>query len=130
MAIEVKIADQVLCATFHGEVGIGDLLEFSEAARQIETESGEALNYLTDLSAVKSTDLDFGAIQEFAAIRMTLRLKNRVKSAVVAPRPLQLGFARMYQTLSNHPQINLQIFKDRETAWAWLKADNELRPDA
>jgi hypothetical protein len=122
MALEVTTVDGVFCVTFQGSVGIRDLQNLAEASKKAEAGGGVSPDFLTDLSAMENAELDFGAIQEFAAVRMTMRLKNRIKSAIVATRPLQMGFARMYQTLTNHPQIHMRIFKDRESAWTWLKA--------
>jgi hypothetical protein len=42
--------------------------------------------------------------------RRTQRFANSIKSAVVASRPVQVGFARMYQTLNTNPQVEIQIF--------------------
>lgn len=124
MALDATIVDGVFRVTFQGNVGISDLQNLAEASKKVEAEGGVSPNFLTDLSAVENAELDFGVIQEFAAMRMTMTLKNRIKSAIVATQPLQLGFARMYQTLTNHPQINMRIFKDRDSAWKWLQTED------
>jgi hypothetical protein len=36
----------------------------------------------------------------------------------------QLGFARMYQTLSDSPQITMNVFMDEIKAIEWLKTDD------
>jgi hypothetical protein len=43
-----------------------------------------------------------------------------VKSAIVAPMPVQVGFARMFQILNDHPQIEVQLFATLAEAEAWL----------
>jgi hypothetical protein len=44
-----------------------------------------------------------------------------VRTALVAVTPVQLGIARMFQTLNDHPLIELRVFSDREAAVAWLE---------
>jgi len=38
----------------------------------------------------------------------------------VASKPAQFGYARMYQTLNENPNIELELFINREKAMAWL----------
>lgn len=72
-------------------------------------------------------DLNYAKIAAVASIRRAAPLKNAVKSAIVAPQPIQYGFARMFQTLNDNPRINLQVFSDRASAMEWLVAG---RPQA
>ena len=59
-----------------------------------------------------------------AARRKATFLKNSIKSAVVAPRPVSAGFSRMYQMLNDHPQVQIEIFGAEDDAVAWLMAGN------
>jgi len=43
-----------------------------------------------------------------------------VKSAIVAATPVQVGYARMFQMLNEHPSVTVEIFGDLPTAVAWL----------
>lgn len=47
-------------------------------------------------------------------------LKNRVKSAIVAQRPVDYGMARMFEMLIQNPQIEVRVFRDGESARQWL----------
>ena len=86
----------------------------------IEASSVIAPNRLTDLSAVSAPHPVFLDVQALANRRKIQPLANAVKSAIVAPRPIHIGFARMYQNLNNHPQITIEIFATAEDAEAWL----------
>ncbi|HEX2854014.1 MAG TPA: hypothetical protein VHO24_12310 [Opitutaceae bacterium] len=77
---------------------------------------------ITDMSRVSGITLDFTAMEAFAAKRRNAPLKNRVKSAIVAPQPLQFGFARMYQTLNENRDIVIELFRDEASALQWLEA--------
>jgi hypothetical protein len=65
-------------------------------------------------------DLDFPKMEAVASRRRKAPLKNKVKSAIVAPRLDQFGFARMFATLNDNPNIEIQIFNDRDRALEWL----------
>ncbi len=43
------------------------------------------------------------------------------KSAIVVNSDLTMGFSRMFQTLNDHPDIDIQIFKTIEDAEDWIK---------
>lgn len=79
-----------------------------------------AVNRLTDLSQVSGTEMTYADMLDYVARRKVQRLANSVKAAIVAPRPLQLGFARMFQILLEHPQIEVQVFATLVEAEAWL----------
>ena len=66
-------------------------------------------------------DLSFAELHAFAAKRRKAPLKNAVKSAIVAGDAVQYGFARMYQTLNEHPYLRIEIFQSEEPARAWLR---------
>jgi hypothetical protein len=43
------------------------------------------------------------------------------KSAIVAKDVAHYGFARMYETLNDHPQVVIGIFSDEADAMRWLE---------
>jgi hypothetical protein len=55
-------------------------------------------------------------MRTFAEHRKAQTLANPVKSAAVAPQPVHVGFARMFQTLNEHPQITIEIFSSLRDA--------------
>lgn len=85
---------------------------------------------VADLSTVEGVSLNFSAITNYAAARRTAPLKNKVKAAIVAPHPLQYGFARMFQTLNDNPDINMEIFTDTDSGLAWISAGKSGDNDA
>ena len=86
-------------------------------------EDGAAPDRVTDMTALTGIDVGFDEIFALARRRRASELANPVRSALVAATPLQHGFARMYQTLNDHPQITLRIFPDMAAALAWLGED-------
>jgi hypothetical protein len=46
-----------------------------------------------------------------------------IRSAFVAPRPIQFGFARMFQTLNDNPKIELHIVNTMDEALLWIASE-------
>jgi hypothetical protein len=109
-----------LTASFSGIVTAGDVLGLAAAAWGIEKSRELIPHRITDLSGVENMDVDFTVILRAAENRKNKTFANPFKSAFVAPRDHQLGFVRMFQTLNDHPQIEIRIFRDRPSAEAWL----------
>lgn len=99
--------------------------EIGEVGRELallEADYPNTPNRLTDLSGIEKGDLPYAAIQERARKNRGRVYANKFKSAIVAPRALDYGLTRIYQTLSEHPQVDLQIFKSRAEAEEWITA--------
>jgi hypothetical protein len=120
MAFDQTITNGVVCLTFHGILDAEDLRRGAELFARMEAEFEPSPNRMADLSSVDRMDVDFGAVEALAAVRRIAPLKNKVKSAIIAPKPVLYGFARMFQTLNDNPDITLKIFRDRDLGWAWL----------
>ena len=89
---------------------------------RLEAEYVTTPNRLTDLSGVEKGELLYAAIQKRAETNRIRVFANRFKSAIVAASALDYGLTRIYQTLSENRQVDLQIFKTRAEAEAWLAA--------
>ncbi len=98
--------------------------------KKIETEARVSPDRMADLSLIEGISLNFSAITNYAAARRTAPLKNKVKAAIVAPHPLQYGFARMFQTLNDNPDIIMEIFTDKNSGLAWISAGKSGDNDA
>jgi hypothetical protein len=105
---------------FLGNLTRDDLQAAADQITAIETTLPLTPHRLTDLTQVSETDLTYADMFAFVERRKEQRLANPIKSAIVASRPVQVGFARMFQTLNDHPQIEVQIFDTLEAAETWL----------
>jgi hypothetical protein len=105
---------------FFGEITPQDLQSLATELAAFERGLPMALNRLTDVSQVSGAELTYADMLDFVERRKAQRLKNAVKSAVVAPMPVQVGFARMFQIVNDHPQIEVQVFATLAEAEAWL----------
>jgi hypothetical protein len=83
---------------------------------------------LVDITDVEVVDLTAEQIEALAGIRIFDAASRR---AIVAPRPLYFGMARMYEAHhSAKAEANIRVFTDREEAVKWLDGGpyKETRP--
>ena len=103
-----------------GIVSADDLKLMVGRAAEIEEAHPEGIDRITDFRDVEVFNLQYASVSDFAKSRRQQAFPRVIKSALVADRPVAVGFARMYQTILNHPQIDLAIFPTMEEALAWV----------
>jgi hypothetical protein len=119
MGIEVRVTVRGIGIFAFGEISWPDLAGLGARLREIEEELPTTPNRVMDLSSSAVTNIDFGKILSFSAIRNKAVLKNSIRTAIVAPTDLHFGIARMFQSTISNPQIEFQIFRTSEEAWDW-----------
>jgi hypothetical protein len=107
--------------TMSGVITKDELMLVAKEAAEIEAAARVTPHRLTDLAQVADFDLDFSRMHDFASLRRAAPLRNKVRSALVAPSQLQFGFARMFQTLNDNPLIEIAVFREETEALAWLR---------
>lgn len=75
---------------------------------------------MTDLRAVTDSAVRYPDLAKLAERTRTRPLAAPVLSAIVVSQPVQLGYARMFQTLNEHPHVTMRIFEDEVAAREWL----------
>ena len=75
---------------------------------------------MTDLTALDRIDVGFEEVFALAMKRGERKVLTPIRSALVANRPVQFGFARMFQMLNDNPRIQIRIFGNLEEAQRWL----------
>jgi hypothetical protein len=83
---------------------------------------------LWDFSGAAADKLDTKGLRNLVG-RVRERLGNRgtgYKVALVAPRDLDYGLARMYQAYASELPIALSVFRSSGEAWDWLSEDTKL----
>ena len=75
------------------------------------------------------TDVGYAEMSVLAERSRARPLNAHVRSALVVAQPVQMGFARMFQILNEHPQVTVRIFEDEMAARVWIATglpnDNE-----
>ena len=97
-----------------------DLVRVADAVSVAERAVEVCPHRVSDLTGVTRFEVGFTDMSELARRRRQQPPVNPIRSALVAASPVQLGMARMLQTLNDHPQITMRIFPDMDGALAWL----------
>jgi hypothetical protein len=120
MALEIVRRPAFYLATFTGTLTPEDLQECARRTAELEDADPEPVDRIADLCPVETFAVNFLAVSDLAKKRRDKRYGRTVKSALVADRPVAVGFARMYQTILNNPDIDVRIFPTLDQAVAWL----------
>jgi hypothetical protein len=121
MPITTDYQGEFIVIRMSGSVSLPELLEHAEAIAVIEANQPVTPHRIAILPSGLVCDLSFAELHAFAAKRRVAPLKNPVKSAIVAGDAVQFGFARMYQSLNEHPRLQVEIFQSEPVALAWLR---------
>lgn len=101
-----------------GVLTAGEMTLASDAER-IEQQY-PAKSRVTDLTSVDTFNVDFNAVFALAERRRGRQFTTSINSAIIAVKPIEIGFARMYQTLNDNPQIEIRIVSSLAEAEAWF----------
>jgi hypothetical protein len=110
-----------LVLTMSGIISPEDLRRIASEAAEVEDNLTVTPNRLIEMTQIESMAVGFSEVLALAAARRKRRFPNDFKSAFLISTEVQKGYARMYQTLNDHPRIRIEIFTDRKVAEAWLK---------
>jgi hypothetical protein len=77
-------------------------------------------NRIEDMSRLKGIRIGFDELMALTEKLRTIQLSRVVKTAVLTSNSLQYGTARIFQTILEHPQMNVEIFSNEEEAYKWL----------
>ena len=102
--------------------GVLDQADLDAVMREVERleEEGVLKDRLTDLTGLDRIDVGFEEVFALAARRAEREVSAPIRSALVANRPVQFGFARMFQMLNDNPRIQIRIFGNLQEAQQWL----------
>jgi hypothetical protein len=127
MSYEIRFEGGLLKAIFSGTVTNSDLSGLADAVAHVEASWAVTPHRMADLRSIERLDIDFTGVFAMAEGRRHARLRNPIKTAIIASDLVHFGFARMFQTLNDHPQIAIAIFRDEDEALQWLQSA-ELAP--
>jgi hypothetical protein len=123
MPYTITMEPNFLRIVLHGVLTPQDLRTLAAALAAIDIQLVVAPHRLIDMRAVIAPYLTYPDVQAYTARRQAQPFANTVRVAIVAPRPIHLGFARMYQNLNEQPQVAIEIFAAVADAETWLRAE-------
>ena len=119
MPFEIRDEGRFYSARLSGVLDRADLNAMMNEVERLE-DQGVLLDRITDLTPLERIDVGFEEVFALAARRAERRVTAPIKSALVANRPVQFGFARMFQMLNDNPRVQIRIFGNLEEAQQWL----------
>jgi hypothetical protein len=119
MPYEFRDEGKYYYARLSGSLDRAELNAMTEEVERLE-DAGLMLDRITDLTSVERIDVGFEEVFAVAQRRAERRVTAPIRSALVANRPVQFGFARMFQMLNDNPRIQIRIFGSLEEAQQWL----------
>jgi len=120
MGYIIDVSQSIWRIVFSETLTSADLRQLAKEAAEIETNTPVVASRLVDLRELCTITVGFSEVGDLAAARRSLTLPNSIRSALLVSNPVQLGYARMFQTLLEHPQIEVRVFSDEKDALVWL----------
>lgn len=120
MPITTQLRDNFIESVWHDDITTADLEQLLRAIQDFEGRLPVALDRLSDMSGAQALQFHSNYIIAMGQARQQAKLKNPVKSAIIATTPEQYGVARMFQTYNQNPDIHITIFRERLPAYEWL----------
>lgn len=121
MPYSISMENDVLHTRLTGRVTGAELNECCEEILGCEQQTAVVPHRVTDMTGAGELAVSYTEISALVEKRRKLHFPNRFKWAIIADKPLQIGYARMFQTLSDaNPQIAVRIFPDAASAEQWI----------
>jgi hypothetical protein len=121
MPFEIRDEGKYFSARLFGILDREDLNAVTAEVERLEDE-GPPKDRLTDFTALDRIDVGFEEVFALAMRRAQRKVTAPIRSALVANRPVQFGFARMFEMLNDNPRIQIRIFGTLEEAQQWLQS--------
>ena len=123
MGVEVAMHGPLLRMRFFDVLTHADLAGLADEMLAYEARLPVTPSRLSDLTAVTRMDVGFSEMLAFVERRRVVGPRQPIRSALLVAEAVQFGIARMFQTLNDHPQVTVRIFRDEAEALAWLGED-------
>lgn len=108
----------------YGKVTPQDLKRLADEIDAMEDAAPQSLDRMADLTQITEFDIGFTEMRALAVRRRIRTFERNVKSAILANTELQVGMARMFQSMNDNPQIEIRIFDSMAKAREWLHLPN------
>jgi hypothetical protein len=128
MPFEITKQDDCLFGRLSGVVTAADLDQLGTDTESLEDATPTAMDRICDIASVERFEVGFSAVNALAERRRVRKLSNSVKSAIIVKDLVQLGIARMFQTLNDNPQIEIRIFRSVAEAKEWFLSGRYTSP--
>lgn len=123
MPVTVERCPNLVLFRFSGEACVEDILEVADWCDEADREA-PGLPRFADTTAVTAAPISFGEVVRVTGERRRVARPQAVRIAILVGSDLVYAGARMYQALFDHPQVDLEVFWDRQAAFAYLRVSD------
>jgi hypothetical protein len=127
MPVTTERRSNVVTIRFSGEVTVEDLIESARDLDAIE-QTTPGLPRLADATGVPGTRIIFTELVLLTAERELAPRSYPCRFAILVDSDLGFGVAGMFEALLDHPQVEVEVFRDRQAALAWLGVEDTEKP--
>ena len=120
MAYLVSYDGSLVLVQFSGTLTREDLERVGDEIIAIERGGAHTPHRLTDFRQITDIAVGYAEMSALAERSRARPLGAHIRSALVVGQPVQMGFARMFQILNEHPRVAVRIFEDETSARAWI----------
>jgi hypothetical protein len=120
MPIELTLADAYLSVRMYGVVTSQDFVRYAQESEELELQQPRSLDRITDLTGVEHFEVHYEDVFQLADRRRRQVHTRPVMSAIIAREPVQIGMARMFQTVGDHEFIHVQVVRSLPEALDWI----------
>ena len=120
MACIFNDRDGVLFVQCHGALTLDDLLACVQQCERFDATRSDTALHVIDFTAVQQFEIGFNEMSIVTARCNSQICRNPIRCAVVAERPLAIGFARMFELLTNHPRVEIRVLRSCDDALEWF----------
>ena len=120
MPFEISHDKDYVVIRWLGTITALDLEDAARAVGRMEAADSASFHRVSDLTGIKSMDIAYPEILRLADHRRALKFATPIKTALVANQPLQIGYARMFQSLNDNASIEIRVFRSFDDASRWV----------
>jgi hypothetical protein len=128
MAVELIHGPAIVRITFSGAITAGDLAVVARESMVLEADLPRSRDRLVDLGASSTLSVSFSDVATLASLRREFSPHNPIRTAIVVHNAAQRGYARMFQTVNDHPLVAVRIFDSCDQAERWLAGPADRAP--
>jgi hypothetical protein len=120
MPFTVEKSTQLIRVTYTGTLDNKDIAGVLQDSLTMDGSELNLINRLEDMRNLRGIKIGFDDLMDFTKNLRVIQLPRVVKSAILTGNPLQYGIARMFQTILEHPQMDIKVFSHEEEALRWI----------
>ena len=123
MNYSISVKDTIITIACAGSLTGQDLSASALLSGDPAMRRNNLTGVLVDMSEVTDIEIDISTMEDFATGLLQVVLPHEIKVALVAGTPMQYSYAESFRILSDHPQLEIQVFRKEKDALGWLLND-------